>query len=101
MVMWPQFVGEGGTGVVGVGRIWCSEDCELTIEQAVCLHWGNHEVGAKQCERRIMKCEVERTRAKNKMSCGGNKGRGKNGKLGGKRRADLGQWENDKGNVRF
>ena len=27
-------------------------------------------MGAKQCERRKMECEVERTRAKNKMSYG-------------------------------
>ena len=40
------------------GKEGCSEeDCKLTVEQAVCLHCeGNHEAGAKQCERRI-KCK--------------------------------------------
>ena len=52
------------------GKDGCSEeDCELTKEQAVCLYCeSNHEVGAKKCQRRIMECEVERTRATNKMS---------------------------------
>ena len=52
------------------GKDGCSEeDCELTIEQAVCIHCkSNHKVGAKKGQRRIMECEVERTRATNKMS---------------------------------
>ena len=51
------------------GKDGCSvEDCELTIEQAVCIHCkSNHKVGAKKCQRRRMECEVERTRAANKM----------------------------------
>ena len=45
------------------------EECERTVEQAVCLHCGgNHEVGAKQCERRIKESEIERTRVKSKIS---------------------------------
>ena len=52
------------------GKEGCSEeDCELTVEQAVCLHCGgNHEAGAKQCERRIKESEIERTRMKSKIS---------------------------------
>ena len=39
------------------------EECEITVEQTVCLHCGgNHEAGAKQCERRIKESEIERTR---------------------------------------
>ena len=51
------------------GKEGCSEeDCKLTVEQAVCLHCGgNHEAGAKQCERRIKESEIERTRVKGKI----------------------------------
>ena len=47
----------------------CSEEeCELTVEQA--LHCGgNHEAGAKQCERRIKKSETERIRVKGNQFC--------------------------------
>ena len=51
------------------GKEGCSEeDCKLTVEQAVCLHCGgNHEAGAKQCERRIKESEIERTRVKSNI----------------------------------
>ena len=52
------------------GKEVCSEEeCELTEEQAVCLHCCcNHETGAKQCERRIKESEIERTRVTSKIS---------------------------------
>ena len=83
------------------GKDGCSEeDCELTIEQAVCIHCkSNHEVGAKKGQRSIMECEVERTRAANKMSYAEATRRGKEMEPGGKSRTGLGQWKNKKGKV--